>query len=139
MFLPLPALASFAFGFGWPVCLPGGVFRCRLMPFAERVLNGNASAVRIAPSPGGLVAGQVQLVFIQRGRAWPVVHGRALQGLARGGLLRRGLAWRLLVPPGVEQPADVGAQRGCDGGAFAPDQGFDDVAGGAERPGDAPR
>ena len=58
-----------------------------LGPVAERVVGGNAGAAGVSPPGGGRVAGLVEFVFVQGGGAGPVVHGGALQGLARGGLL----------------------------------------------------
>ena len=113
---------------GWLLAAVFGSWVFLVAFLAEWVVTGNADAVGVAPSGRGLVAGQVQFVFVHGRGAWPVVHGRALQGLAGGGFFRRGPPWRLLVPPGIEKPVDIVAQRRCDGGAFSPDQRPDNVA-----------
>jgi len=64
------------------------------------------------------------------------VHGRALQGADRGGSVRRGGLRRVFVPPGVEQPGDVLAQRHRNGDTLPGDQRADHAPGGAESGGD---
>src|SRR5215467_10819245 len=84
-----PGVIPRLFGFAGPVRLLPVPGRCwgLVVVVAERVFGGDACAAGVAPPGGGLVAGGVEFVFVEGGGAGPVVHGGALQCLARGAFL----------------------------------------------------
>src|SRR5215510_11863011 len=107
------------------LCLPatghaGGSSR-RGLPLGEGVVIGDTGAAGIPPATLRLVAGPVELVFIEPGGRRPVVERGALESVVGGAFLPVGAAWRRLVPPGVEQRYDRLPQLWADSERFAAD------------------
>jgi hypothetical protein len=102
-------------------------------------VGGGAGPLGGQPAPGGLVAGDVELVVVQGRGGAPVAGDGAAAGGGGGGPLAAGASGCAFVPPGVVERGDRVAEPRVDGRGLAAGEFLDGLLAGSGRAGDPGR